>query len=687
MMGARHRLLVVLLALAMSVLLRTPPMAEAHAFLIQTSPLPGQHLGASPAALRLQFSEPVVNERVTVQTAGDRSIALGSLQRLDGGLVVQTSLPPLGDGIYVVSWQESSADDGHLSVGEFAFAVGTGGALPATVSQSGAPIAWPAVAATWLFLGTLLLAVGGLASERVVWRAPERQYQLMVPRLPLARLLALSLLGGALQLLLLLHAGGGVGAGMATLTTRVGVLALAQLVLVGYALWLVTLPWPRVRPFALLPLAGALAVVALQGHPATAAWWAAPANVLHLLAAALWLGGLAHVVLLVWRLPSEDRLVLEAGVRRYARLALVLVGLVLLTGLADAIAVLQRPAELLTAAYGRVLLVKAFVVAVALGFALYARRGALANRTGLQLALLRHVTRGEGISLLTVVTVAVVLAATVPPRPATATDTLLGPPPLPEPVLTEAGMAGWLTLYLSAAPGQLRVQVLIPGGDPAPTTQLAIAGQAPDRKAFVVSPRPCGPGCATTAFPWQPGTTTLSVSVAATGWTGGTTTFSVAWPLAPDDPALLQRVIATMRAQPRVAFTERVSPSANGASTTTVSLTGERFMAQEIYAAGGASGIRPVPASDGRQALTLFLSGSDIWYRLEIDTQDRLQQETIVDPGHRIERTFTYTNPATMGDNQVERQGDSARLCPKRGGRSGERTRDATSCGGLGWSP
>ncbi|MCL4545016.1 MAG: copper resistance protein CopC [Chloroflexi bacterium] len=265
MNSIRRRLLTAVLALTASILLFPPRAAEAHAFLVRTTPEPGQRLGASLTSLLLQFSEPVINERVTVKTAGGKLIAVGVLQRLKSGLVVQAPLPRLDHGIYVVSWRENSADDGHLSLGEFAFAVGAGGALPPTASQVATSISWPAVAATWLFLGALLLAFGGLASERVVWQAVERQHKLTVPHLPIRPLLALSLVGGVAQLLLLLQSAlndastaGGLGVGMASLTTRAGVLEVAQLALVGYGLWLVTLPWPRTRSLALAPLAGAL---------------------------------------------------------------------------------------------------------------------------------------------------------------------------------------------------------------------------------------------------------------------------------------------------------------------------------------------------------------------------------------------------------------------------------------------
>jgi hypothetical protein len=40
--------------------------------------------------------------------------------------------------------------------------------------------------------------------------------------------------------------------------------------------------------------------------------------------------------------------------------------------------------------------------------------------------------------------------------------------------------------------------------------------------------------------------------------------------------------------------------------------------------------------------LVLYLPGSFMWYRLWVDSQNRLTRELIVNPGLRIERTFSY---------------------------------------------
>ncbi len=650
----RCRSCVLVLFLLASGFALTPGIAEAHSFLVQSTPQPGERLQTSPASLRLQFSDPVVGERVDVKTAGGTRVTDGALQLSEDRHVVDVPLPRLADGVYVVSWQEVDASDGHLSLGEFAFAVGMASRLPAVTSQSAAPIDWPSTVANWLFLGGLLLAFGGLASERFIWAAVARPDPLVVPTLPIRWLLAIALLGGAVQFALVVQQasdGNQLAAGarpaLAVLTTPAVMLTLAQFLLVAYGLWVLLLPRSRTRPWALLPLGLAIVAAVLRSHAGTTAtWWATPANVLHLVTVGLWVGGLAHLVLVVWRAGDDARRrVLGDGARRYSRLALALVGLALASGGVVALALFGQPAELVTTTYGRLLLAKLLLVAIALGLALLARqRGLPALQLG-RLGPLRGLSRAEGTLLLTAVAVAVVMGGAAPPRTVTAED-LLGPPPLPEPVVRQAGMVGLLAVYLGAAQDELRLEVLAPSGEAVTGTRIGVEGRAPDGSAFDVFPRGCGPGCATVTFPWQRGSTTLTVSVAAKGWAGGSVDFAVPWPPQTEDPALLARAIQAMRSQSTVTFSERVSPSVGGASVSTATMSGPQFVAQEIYAAGGASDIRPAPASDGLRALTLYISGSSIWYRLEINGQDRLQRETIVDPGHLIERTFAYDLPA-----------------------------------------
>ena len=628
-----------------------PRTVDAHAFLVRSDPPPGARLDTSPAALDLQFSEAVASRQVTVKTVPGTVMPLGPLERSQGDLVIAVPLPPLAHDIYLVSWQAVSADDGHVTIGEFAFAVGSANQLPQTlpVSTAGSAIAGSMAVASWLLLVPLFLAAGGVASEQFLWGSLRDQFPAGIPRLPVGWFLVLALNGGALQLLLLRSSIAGTGAHAswsAALTTRAGLTLTGQVALIAYGLWL--LANPRLRSWSVLPVLGAVGLTSLRGHASAAsAWWAMPANAVHLIAVALWVGGLGHLVLVTWRLRRQDQTaLLSTGARRYATLALGLVVVVLASGVAEAAAQFQQPMEVANTTYGRVLLLKVALVAATLGIAFLARQRGLPSLTGGRRALLGQLTRIEGLFLSAVLAAAAVLANAPPPQPSIALATVLGPPPLREPVVRQATVSGLVTIYLAAGDDQLQVQVLAPSGDPVAGASYDLSGRRPDGAEFDVQPRSCGDGCVTSAFPWQAGTTALAVGVTTKTWGSGTAHFTVSWPPGPEASAVLTQMIQTMRALPSVQVTERVSPAMPGTGAHTLALTGADFMKDEVYAAGGASDIRLVPRPTGERALTLYISGSAMWYQFEIDAQNRLRQETIVTPGHLIERTFQYTGTA-----------------------------------------
>jgi uncharacterized membrane protein len=98
-----------------------------------------------------------------------------------------------------------------------------------------------------------------------------------------------------------------------------------------------------------------------------------PTVAAHLLALGVWVGGLGALVVLggpCWRLVPSDRrhALLRQLVVHFSRLALVAVGVVILTGTCLAFANLASVADLWRIAYGRVLLAKVVLLAGALLF-------------------------------------------------------------------------------------------------------------------------------------------------------------------------------------------------------------------------------------------------------------------------------------------------------------------------------
>jgi len=96
-----------------------------------------------------------------------------------------------------------------------------------------------------------------------------------------------------------------------------------------------------------------------------------------------------------------------------------------------------------------------------------------------------------------------------------------------------------------------------------------------------------------------------------------------------------------MRAQVRFSLTERVSSGFGASAVHSFFIEGPKFVSLEPFAGRGVTDVRPLPGP-GSTSLILFLPGSWIWLRLDLDVRDRFTRETIVDPGHLIERTFSY---------------------------------------------
>ncbi|MCU1693498.1 MAG: hypothetical protein JWM64_2589 [Frankiales bacterium] len=382
---------------AFVVLLLGAGPAAAHSELVWTAPNDGQVFGStSPADVRLSFSEKVQERLSTVRLLGPGGqVRTGALVHPEhDATTLEASVPAeLPDGGYTVAWRVVSAD-GHPVDGAYGFRVGdvaeatadgTGVAPPAPTADPDHSRAVDVLhtASRWTgFLGFSLL-VGPAAFVALCWPGGRGSRGL--------RRLALwgwALTAGSTTATLLLdgpHVAGVPLAGVrdaalltATLHTRVGVGLLVRLGLLALALPLLrVLLRPgrasRVNAVVVLALATALAVTwSATGHGGVGAdvALALPADAAHLVAMAVWTGGLAGLLVMLWRHEHEPGV--PAAVAAFSPVAVVsVVVLVASGGYQSWRQVRSLPA--LDTGYGRVLLLK---VATVVGLVLL---GALAR--------------------------------------------------------------------------------------------------------------------------------------------------------------------------------------------------------------------------------------------------------------------------------------------------------------------
>src|SRR3954454_8037051 len=113
-------------ALAASLLLFAFPAtkeAAAHSGLLRSDPSADATLGASPAAVKLTFSErPQASlADIAVRDRSGRPVQLGRPQPVAGEpLALSVSVGKLPRGVYTVGWRVVSAVDGQLSSGAYA---------------------------------------------------------------------------------------------------------------------------------------------------------------------------------------------------------------------------------------------------------------------------------------------------------------------------------------------------------------------------------------------------------------------------------------------------------------------------------------------------------------------------------------------------------------------------------------
>ena len=134
--------------------------------------------------------------------------------------------------------------------------------------------------------------------------------------------------------------------------------------------------WPATRLLQLAAAAGLIALIALIGHagttPGTAGNIHLASDMVHLLAAGAWLGGLPALAMLLARARHTDdaawRRFASGATRRFSWLGIVSVGALLASGIVNSWNLMGGPCELVTTDYGRLVLLKIglFVAMVAI---------------------------------------------------------------------------------------------------------------------------------------------------------------------------------------------------------------------------------------------------------------------------------------------------------------------------------
>jgi copper transport protein len=427
--GLIRRLVGTLLAVPLLLVLWALP-ASAHAQLESSQPAQGSQSQAAPSAVTLVFTEEVGLSARSLQVLdpAGRRVEAGAPEHPAGdSRVMRVALRPgLGRGSYTVSYRVVSVD-GHPVSGTFAFGVG----VPAgTVSslQSVDPLVavLRTLAQLFSYAGAALLVGGGFF---VFWLWPQARESQRVERLMIAAVLVAGI--GAVGVLLVQGpyvAGRGVGGLLdtellgETFSTSYGRPLLLRVLAVALSVPVFGI-WPRLPdgddsgPGAVAALGNAVLLAAsfsLTGHAAEASprLLAEAADALHLLAAGVWIGGLA--VLVFAFLPEAAEATRARVLPLWSRTAMVAVAVVVVTGSYQGWRETRSVAALTGTGYGRLLLVKLAAVCLLLVLAAFARRSlasAVARPGGL-----RRIVELEALLGLVVLAVTSFLVATPPAR-------------------------------------------------------------------------------------------------------------------------------------------------------------------------------------------------------------------------------------------------------------------------------
>ena len=412
--------------MAVVLALALPAGALAHAKLVGSVPPAGAVLQQQPQSVAFSFSEPVEANFAVIRVFDPQGaeVQVGSPVRSQGqSNALEVALQPnLPEGTYSATYRLISADSYPVS-GGVAFSIGapssTTTALPGPAATGRAVSValwadrWLGFAATGIVIGALFFLVWAwrpALAERWAERVGGSQERWARASASFGRrlrlLIGIAVVAGLAASLLALPLQAASAAGTSlwggfdpdvldeVVHTRFGTLMLvraAAWALLG-AILLIAAHRRRVpaldRPaspeliaLVMLPIASLLVSPALAGHARTQSPRALlfPADVVHVTAMSLWLGGLATLLVAV---PAglraleapERRPLLFGSVSRFSGVALASVVAIAVSGVAQAVFEVGSVPALLETGYGRSVLAKSLLLGALIGFGAVNRR-------------------------------------------------------------------------------------------------------------------------------------------------------------------------------------------------------------------------------------------------------------------------------------------------------------------------
>ncbi|WP_306324012.1 MULTISPECIES: copper resistance CopC/CopD family protein [unclassified Streptomyces] len=400
----------VLLFLAVTgALLAGAAPASAHAALTGSDPKQGAVVDSAPKKVSLTFSEDVAisDGAVRVLDPAGKRVDDGKVTHPGGTTYAVGLHSGLPDGTFTVAYQVVSADS-HPVSGAYTFSIGKPSKTTAVVADQnagGGVVGGLYGFARYVAYAGFALLVGGAAFVLGCWRGGANSKP--VQRLVVGAWTALT----AATLAMLLMRGSYTGSGKLgdifdmsllgqVLQTKTGAALTSRLLLLAAAALFIAVLFGAYAKkneadegegddegerekergdltFGLsiggaVVAAGLAATWAMAEHASTGiqAGLAMPVDVLHLLAVASWLGGLATLLVALYRVPTIE----GSAVRRFSRVAFGSVLVLVATGLYQSWRQVGSWSALTGTSYGQLLMVKVGLVVVLVGVAWISRK-------------------------------------------------------------------------------------------------------------------------------------------------------------------------------------------------------------------------------------------------------------------------------------------------------------------------